>query len=532
MNPLIECVPNFSEGRRQDVIDAIVEEMARSGGVHILDVSSDPDHNRTVVTMVGLPQEIEKAAFAGIQAASELIDMNVHEGVHPRFGATDVMPFVPLREASMDDCMVIAHQLGRRVTMELEIPVYFYGAAALRPEYEDMVAIRRPSFQYEQLKERIGVDPFWVPDMGPAELGSAGAILIGARSVMIAFNVFLNTPDMDIAHQIAAAVRASGGGLQFVRSTAVKIGERAQINLNLLDYMQTPLHRALELIRLEAGRFGVNVTSTELIGLMPEAALQTSAAWYLQMGNWRDDLSLEARIAQAESQPTALGEEEPPVPDDATSQIVLPVRDDARRPEQLPIAIAQPTAAPGGGAASSLTGALAASLTEMVAALTVGKKGYGEVEENMIAIQNAAYQLREQLLDAVAEDIDAINHLMTTIRRARNESDAAREVQTATLTAAEVPLRVARALLDVLQLLEQVVELGNHNAVIDGAVGVHLAAAAFESACLNMRVNLLGLTDEDVVRRYTDEINQLQATARPLCDSILKTANERAGLTS
>jgi formiminotetrahydrofolate cyclodeaminase len=327
-------------------------------------------------------------------------------------------------------------------------------------------------------------------------------------------------------------VRASGGGLKFVRSTAVQIADRAQINLNLLDYTQTPVHRALELIRREASRFGVMVAASELVGLMPEEALQTSAAWYLQMDNWRSDLSLETRIAQAEREPTVLGAEEPPVPEDATSQILLPLRDDARRPEQLPNAIAQPTAAPGGGAASSLTGALAAALTEMVAALTVGKKGYSEVEDNMIAIQNAAYQLREQLLNAVADDIDAINHLMSSIRRARNEPDTTRDVQTATLTAAEVPLRVARALLEVLRLLEQVVELGNHNAVIDGAVGVHLASAAMESAALNMRVNLLGLTDEDVVNRYTDEINQIQETSRPLSESILNTARERAGLSS
>ncbi|MBZ0309762.1 MAG: glutamate formimidoyltransferase, partial [Anaerolineae bacterium] len=299
MKPLVECVPNFSEGRRPDVIAQIVEAMTHAGGIYILDTTADPDHNRCVVTLAGLPEEVEKAVFAGIRTASQLINLDEHEGVHPRFGAADVVPFVPLRDVTMQECVALAHQLGRRVAYELQIPVYFYESAALRVHYQDLADIRRPSFQYEQLREVIGLDPAWMPDVGPAQMGSAGAVLIGARPLLVAYNVYLNTDNVTTAKKIARAIRHSGGGLRHVKSAGFLVNGKAQVSMNLTDFEQTPLYRVMELLRLEAARYGTAAESAELIGLIPEAALLDSAQWYLQLEDFDSSRILERRLSQA-----------------------------------------------------------------------------------------------------------------------------------------------------------------------------------------------------------------------------------------
>lgn len=531
MKPLVECVPNFSEGRRQEVIDAIVEAMSRAGGVFLLDVSSDFDHNRSVVTLAGLPEEVEKAIFAGIRTAAELIDLNQHSGVHPRFGATDVVPFVPLRDVSMDDCVHLAHRLGRRVADELQIPVYFYEYAALRPDYEDLNNIRNAAFQYEQLREVIETDPMWMPDVGRAVIGSAGATLIGARMPLIILNVFLNTDNIEIARRIAKAIQYSEGGLRYVKSSSFLVNGRAQISLNLTNYQKTPIFRAVEFVRREAARYGVAIESSEIMGLVPEDALLDSAEWYLQLNGFKRDNRLEYRIAQAEAEPTQLSQEEPPIPEDATYHVVLPPTNEVRRPEQFAAAVAQPTATPAGGAVLAQVGALAAALAEMVAGLTVGKKSYASVQDQMTAIRSAAGKLREQLVAQVGADIDAIEDLMSALRLAKTHPDRENEIQQATLKAADVSLQAARLCYEALQLLVQVAEQGNHNAAIDAAVGAKMALTAIECAALNARANLLGLTDEDIVARYADDIKHLLELAPALTAKAVLVASERVGLT-
>jgi glutamate formiminotransferase/formiminotetrahydrofolate cyclodeaminase len=530
---LVECVPNFSEGRRPEVIEAIVQAMARAGGVSILNQSSDPDHNRTVVTLVGLPDEVEKAMWAGIRTATELINLDEHQGVHPRFGASDVIPFIPIRDVSLDTCIQLAHRMGQRVANELQLPVYFYEAAAVRPHFDLLEAIRKPSFQYEQLREAISTDPAWIPDLGPAQLGPAGACIIGARMPLIAFNVYLNTANVEIAKKVAQAIRHSDGGLRYLKSAGFLVKGKAQVSMNLTNYLKTPLHRVVELIRLEAARYGASIESSELIGLIPEAALQQSAAWYLQLENLTAELILEERIRQAElqTQQSALPEGEPPIPEDATFHVMLPSTNEARRPEQFAIAVAQATATPGGGAVLCLSGALAAALTEMVAGLTIGRRGYQEVEERMVAIQSTAYRLREQLLTYLSEDIQAIDDLMEALRQARKQDDGdSALIQQATLQAADVPLKAAHAIWEVLQLLEQVTTQGNHNAVIDAAVGANMALAALESAALNMQVNLLGITDDDLTARYRDDMKVILQAARPVHRQLIEAASQRVGL--
>ena len=292
---IVECVPNFSEGRREKVIEQIVAAMADSPGAQVLDVQSDPDHNRSVVTLVGAPQAVVEAAFQGITIAAELIDMNHHRGGHPRMGATDVVPFVPIRELTMQDCVALARQLGERVGNELGIPVFFYEAAASRLERRNLADVRRD--EYEGLKAEIATKPERAPDFGPAVLGTAGATAIGARPALIAYNVYLNTDDVKPAKAIAKAIRYSSGGLRYVKALGLIVEGQAQISMNLTNHQHTPIHRVTELIRSEAARFGLAVTRSEVVGLLPAEALIEAAKFYLQLTELSTSQVLENRLS-------------------------------------------------------------------------------------------------------------------------------------------------------------------------------------------------------------------------------------------
>jgi glutamate formiminotransferase len=295
VSQIVECVPNFSEGRRQEVIDRIVAAMNQVPGVQILDVQSDLDHNRSVVTIIGAPQVAVEAAFQGVAKAAELIDMNHHRGGHPRMGATDVVPFVPIRSVTMEECVALARQLGERVGAELGIPVYLYEEAATRPDRCNLADLRRG--EYEELRTEIAINPNRAPDFGPALMGTAGATAIGARPPLIAFNVYLNTCDVAPARAIAKAVRHSSGGLRFVKALGLMVEGQAQISMNLTDYRRTPIHRVLELIRAEAAHYGLRITRSEVVGLLPSAALIDAAQFYLQLVDFSPDQIMENRLA-------------------------------------------------------------------------------------------------------------------------------------------------------------------------------------------------------------------------------------------
>lgn len=296
MKRIVECVPNFSEGRRQDVIDRIVAAMAQVEGVHVLDVQSDLDHNRSVVTAVGVPSAMAEMAFRGIAKAAELIDLDHHRGGHPRIGAMDVVPFVPVRGVDLKDCAALARQLGARVGEELGIPVYLYEEAALRPERRNLADLRRG--EYEGLRNEIASDSSRVPDYGPRELGTAGATAIGARPPLVAFNVYLSTSDVGPAKAIARAVRHSTGGLRFIKALGLLVEGQAQVSMNLTDYNRTPIHRVLELIRVEAARYGINITRSEIVGLLPSQALLDAARFYLQLHGFSPEQILENRLPE------------------------------------------------------------------------------------------------------------------------------------------------------------------------------------------------------------------------------------------
>jgi glutamate formiminotransferase len=294
---MIECIPNFSEGRRRTVIDAISAAISGIRGAILLDIHADADHNRSVITFVGDAGAVAEAAFQAVRVAATLIDLTEQRGQHPRVGATDVLPFVPLRGATLGECVTIARAVGRRIGEELAIPVYLYEAAATRPERVALPNLRRG--EYEGLREVIGHDPVRAPDFGPARLGPAGATIVGARMPLIAYNIFLNTADLRIARQVARAVRGSSGGLRGVRALGLLVNGRAQVSLNLIDYHGTPLHRAVDLVAREAAAFGATIVESELVGLIPEDALLATARFYLRLHGMRESQVLERRLAQA-----------------------------------------------------------------------------------------------------------------------------------------------------------------------------------------------------------------------------------------
>ncbi len=292
---LVECIPNFSEGRRPGVIAAIVAAV-RSAGASLLDVSSDADHNRTVVTFAGEPQIAAEAAFQAIRVAAERIDLDQHVGQHPRLGAADVVPFVPLRDCTLADCVTLARSLGQRVGESLGLPVYFYEAAALRPERVNLADVRRGG--YEALRSAIADDPARAPDAGPARLGPAGAVIIGARGPLIAFNAYLDTADVAVAQAIAATVRESGGGLPALKALGLLVNGQAQVSMNVVDFRRTSLFDVIEAVRQAAQEHNVHVTHTELVGLIPQAALVNTALAYLQLPLDAGAQLLEARLGE------------------------------------------------------------------------------------------------------------------------------------------------------------------------------------------------------------------------------------------
>jgi glutamate formiminotransferase/formiminotetrahydrofolate cyclodeaminase len=507
---LIECIPNFSEARRPEVVAAIVAAMQAVPGACILDQHSDLDHNRTVVTLIGAPAAVQEAAFQAIQKAGLLIDLNQHTGAHPRIGATDVVPFVPIRDVTMQECIELARGLAQRVAGELNIPVYLYEEAALRPERKNLEDIRRGEF--EVLKAEMGVNPARDPDYGPHQVGPAGATVIGARHPLIAFNVYLTTDDVAIASQIARTVRHSSGGLRYVKAMGVLVDGRAQVSMNLTNFHQSPIHRVVEMIRREAARYGVAIHHSELVGLIPQDALVDSAVWHLQLDGFSAEQILEQRMTQA--------------------TLSTPV--EAEAPGFLD-ELSRGTPTPGGGSASAFAGASAAALVAMVARLTLGKKKYAAVESLMWTLIEQADALRQELTIAIEQDAAAFDEYLAAVRLPRETSEqlAHREqaLQAATQRVIQVPLQVAHQAVEVLGLAQQVAAKGNLNAISDAGTAAALAQAALSGAGLNVRLNCQSLADPVAAQDFGAQIAALDGQAALLADQIKRALAERAKLT-
>jgi glutamate formiminotransferase / formiminotetrahydrofolate cyclodeaminase len=515
-NFIIECIANYSEARRPQIVDEIVKAIASVEGVHILDRNSDLDHNRSVITFVGPPGQIDEAAFRSIAKAAELIDLDTHQGEHPRLGATDVVPFVPIEGVTMEDCIEIARNLARRVGEELNIPVYLYEQAATRPDRVNLENVRRG--QYEALKKEIATNPDRAPDFGPISVGPAGATIIGARPPLVAYNVYLATDDVSIARKIGKAVRHSSGGLRYVKGLGLLVEGRAQVSMNLTNYRETPLARVVEMIRRESQRYGTNIHHSELVGLIPQEALIEAAVWYLQLDQFETDQILERRLLAAQQ------EESNP-----TDQPVFPQAGAGFLDE---LASANPT--PGGGSAAAYTCAAAAALVAMVARLTIGKKKYAQVEEDMRAVLGAAENLRSELTQAVSQDALAFEAVMEAFRLPKDtdEQQTARQraILKSTLGAAREPLEVARKAVRVMELAALVVASGNLNAITDAGTGAALAKAALTGAGYNVRINLNSIQDDEHKPEMQAELDSLDKRAGELDAEIRMTLRERGGL--
>ena len=510
---LVECIANYSEARRPEVVEAIVHSITSIPGVRLLDLHSDQDHNRSVVTFIGSPAAVEEAAFASIKKAAELINLDQHTGEHPRIGATDVVPFVPIHGINMDECVEMARRLGQRVGEQLNIPVYLYEEAATRPERQKLENIRRG--QYEALKEEIATLPERLPDFGPSKVGPAGATVIGARHPLIAYNVYLTTDDVSIANKIAKAIRNSSGGLRFVKALGMLVEGRAQVSMNLTNFHSTPVARVTELIRREAVRYGVGVHHAELVGLIPQAALIDAAVWYLQLDQFEPDQILESKLFQADAEDS---------PSRATQSISESFLDE----------LASGSAAPGGGAASAFSGAIAAALVAMVARLTIGKKKYTSVEGQMQAILKDAERLRSELTAAVQRDSSAFEKVMAAFKLPKatplEEQTRKQVIEQATWEATLVPLEVCRQAVEIMTLASQVVSMGNLNAISDGGSAAAQARAALSGAALNVRINLKSLPFSAEVQKVLDELAALEVQAEALEALIRQALNERGGL--
>jgi len=490
---LVECVPNFSEGRRKEVVDAILKAMRESGSVKILDSRSDPDHNRTVVTMVGEPTEVFDAAFAGIKKAAELIDMDQHKGEHPRIGATDVVPFVPISGIDLKGCIELARRLAEKVGRELGIPIYLYEAAASRPDRVDLANIRKG--QYEGLKESIRSDPERKPDFGPSALPKAGATVIGARAFLIAYNIYLDTSDVDVAKSIAKSIRQKDGGFPYVKAMGFQTKPYVQVSINLNDFTKTPMHAVFEAVRKEAGRKGVKVIRSEVYGVVPANALFDAAEHYLQLTDgWERSQIIEKRLEELDAQSPTLR---------------------SMRMDKFLQTLASGSPTPGGGSAACLSGAMGAALGAMVSRLTLGKKGYESVQSLFEEKARLFDELRSKLTLAIDLDADAYEDVMKAFKLPKeNEEERTlrtQRIQSAYKHAAEIPLVTVELCGKVIDELLVIGRKCNKNAVSDVAVGLQAAYSGMVGAALNVEINLSAIKDEGYKVRLRVRLNELQA---------------------
>ena len=481
MSTLVECVPNFSEGRDPAKVDAIVAAM-KMDGVYLLDREMDSDHNRCVITLVGECEAIQEAAIRGVGKAAELIDLTKHQGAHPRMGAADVVPFIPIDGVTVEDCVAMARHVGEQIWKRYRIPVYLYESAATSPERQNLENIRRG--QFEGLRAEITTNPARRPDFGdPSVHPSAGATVVGARKALIAYNVFLNTPDVDIAKKVAKAVRFSSGGLRYVKGAGFLVRGLAQVSMNLTDFEQTPIHRVFEFVKREAARYGVAPVSSEIVGLIPKKALEQAAEWFLQVENFDSSLILENRLAAIMGGKVSVG---------GLRAGVEPFI------EQL----AAPTATPGGGSAAAAVAAMAAGLATMVASMSRGKKAYLQYESQLSAAIARLSALREELKAAIDADAESYNSVMKAYKQAKTEAGPKADagIEAALKGATGVPLGVAERAKEVVQIAGSLGAITNPNMKSDLTTAVALARAAITGALANVEINLASLKDDDFAR--------------------------------
>lgn len=500
MKRLIECVPNFSEGRDPAKVDAIIAAMSSVPGVYVLDREMDADHNRSVVTLAGEPDAVAEAALLGTGKAMELIDLSKHTGAHPRVGATDVVPFIPIDGVTIEDCVALARRVGNEIWKRYRIPVFFYEAAATRPDRVNLENIRRG--QFEGLREEMKKNHERQPDVGDPKLHpTAGVTVVGARKFLIAYNVNLNTSDVSIANKIAKAIRFSSGGLRFVKSMGVELKARnlAQVSINLTDFEQTPMHRVYEMVKREAARYGVMPVGSEIVGLIPKKAIEMASDYFLQLENFSPAQVFENKLADALS-----GAPLEVAKDGKLARLAWPFLD----------AVAAPTATPGGGSVAAFAGAVAAALGQMVAGLSRKKKSQAAYVDELSTALHELRRTVDELTEAIDRDASSYDAVMAAFKLPQGDAQKTRQreeaIQTATKGASEVPLQVAERAVALFERLGQLESIVAASMRSDLYVARLMARAGARGALANVESNLDGLTDAAYVSSMRAKIAALR----------------------
>jgi glutamate formiminotransferase/formiminotetrahydrofolate cyclodeaminase len=500
MKRLIECVPNFSEGRDPAKIDVIVSAMSSVPGVYVLDREMDADHNRSVITLAGEPDAVAEAALRGVGKAMELIDLTKHTGAHPRVGATDVVPFIPIEGVAIEDCVALARRTGHEIWARYRIPVFFYEAAALRPNRTNLENIRRGQFEGLQAEMKHNHDR--QPDVGEPKLHpTAGVTVVGARKFLIAYNVNLNTSDVGIANKIAKAIRFSSGGLRYVKSMGVELKARnlAQVSINLTDFEQTPMHRVYEMVKREAERYGAAPVGSEIVGLIPKKAIEMAADFFLQLENFSPAQVFENKLADAlGGAPLEAGK------DGKLASLARPFLE----------AVAAPTATPGGGSVSALAGALAASLGQMVAGLSRKKKSQAGYVDRLSTELDSLRRTADELAEAIDRDAASYEAVMVALKLPQGNAEEVQKreaaIQAASKVASDVPLQVAEQTVALFERLGQLEAIAAASMRSDLEVARYMSAAGARGALANVEINLDSITDSTYVARMRSKIASLR----------------------
>ncbi|MGB8323278.1 MAG: glutamate formimidoyltransferase [Candidatus Acidiferrum sp.] len=499
MKRLIECVPNFSEGRNRANVDAIIQAMSAVPGVYVLDHEMDADHNRCVITLAGEPEAVGEAALLGTGRALELIDMNHHTGAHPRVGATDVVPFIPVEGVTLEDCVALARRVGHEIWKRYRIPVFFYEAAALRPDRVNLENVRRG--QFEGLRDELKRNHDRQPDVGEPKLHpTAGVTVVGARKFLVAYNVNLNTPDISIANKIAKAIRFSNGGFRYVKSMGVELKARnlAQVSINLTDYEQTPMHRVYEAVTREAARYGAVPVGSEIVGLIPKKAIEMAADYFLQLENFSPNQVFENRLT------------------DALTGVPLQSKDGKLASLARPFldAVSEPTATPGGGSVSAYAAAMAAALGQMVAGLSRKKKSQAVHVDKLSEYLDALRKIAEELAAAIDRDASSYDAVMAAFKLPQGSPEEIEQreaaIQLATKGAAEVPLEVASKAADLQDRLVQLEAISAASMKSDLQVARLIAVAGAKGALANVEINLEGLKDATYAASLRSKVAELR----------------------
>lgn len=490
MLKILECIPNFSEGRDRKKIQQICDCITNIPGVFLLDVESDIAHNRSVVTFAGPPEAVEEAAFQSCKKAAELIDLNHHKGEHPRMGATDVIPFVPIKNITEKEAVAYARKIGARIGNELNIPVYLYEKAATKPENQNLANIR--AGEYETIKKEIGKNPERNPDFGPKKLGTAGAVAVGARAPLVAYNVNLASTDLKLAKTIAKKIRFKDGGFKNVKAMGFELKDRGivQVSMNLTDYTVTNVETVFTAIKKEATKHGVKILESEIIGLIPEESLIKAAKHYLKVNQaFSNDQILEIALQKKL-------EDEPSQADSPSLANFL---------DQL----SSGSPVPGGGSVSALCGSLAAALASMVSNLTTSSKKYEKFHKEAAKILTKTENLRRELYELIEKDSEAYQKVADAFKLPK---DTKREpaIQNALKYAAEIPLKTAETAAKLLPLIKELQKNGNQNAASDCGVAKYLVETAIKGAILNIEINLKYIKDPKFHKIMLEKITSLK----------------------